>query len=67
MTRRRLILQLRIIQTVLQVERANAPLPAELRERAAGLIEQTAIAIEAEPDPLLQELLANVRRELARD
>jgi DNA-binding XRE family transcriptional regulator len=60
------LLQLRIIDSVLRSARQQGTITPELLARSAELTEQTAIAIEGEPDGEFLELLATIRSDIAR-
>jgi hypothetical protein len=64
MERRRVILQLRAVETVVQVERRHGTLTPAILDRASQIVERTAIAIDGERDPELERQLAKVKREL---
>ncbi len=66
MQRTRALLQLRIIRSVLQAERRHGTATPALLARSAALAEQTAIAIEGEPDSEFLDLLSSIRSEIAR-
>jgi DNA-binding XRE family transcriptional regulator len=62
----RALLQLRIIRSVLRTARQQGAASPELLARSQELAEQTAIAIEGEPDAEFLELLASIRSDIAR-
>ena len=63
---KRALLQLRIIRSVLRAARQHGTATPELLARSATLADQTAIAIEGEPDREFLELLASIRSDIAR-
>ena len=65
MHRRRAVLQLRHVLAVLRHERSSGTETAALADRAAKVVEHTAVAIEPEPDEALLELIAFARGEIA--
>lgn len=58
--------QLRLVLAVVRHERRRGRASRDLLERASQVVEASAIPIETEGDPELQELLASVRAEVAR-
>jgi hypothetical protein len=63
--RRRATLQLRHVLDVLRHERRAGSETVELADRAAQVVEYTAVGIEPEPDEALLELLEYARHEVA--
>jgi predicted O-methyltransferase YrrM len=64
--RRRALLQLRMIGAVLRAARQHGTATPDLLARSRELAEQTAIAIDGEPDGEFLELLASIRSDIAR-
>jgi hypothetical protein len=64
MQRRRAALQLRHVLAVIRQELHRGRATPELADRAADIVEQTAIEVEPEPDDALLELLDYVRAEI---
>ena len=65
MHRRRAALQLRHVLAVIRQELSHGRATPELAERASEIVEQTAIAIEPEPDAALLEFVGYMRAEIA--
>jgi hypothetical protein len=64
MQRRRATLQLRHVLAVIRQELKHGRATPELADRASEIVEQTAVAIEPEPDGALLELLGYIREEI---
>ncbi|HET6745278.1 MAG TPA: hypothetical protein VFH90_05430 [Candidatus Limnocylindria bacterium] len=67
MDRKRAKLQLSLVRAVVRGARMRGSLSPELRQRAAEIVEHTAIDIRPEADGDLADLLAAVKAELAVD
>lgn len=64
MQRQRATLQLRHVLAVIRQELKHGRATPELADRASEIVEQTAVAIEPEPDGALLELLGYIREEI---
>jgi RNA polymerase-interacting CarD/CdnL/TRCF family regulator len=61
---RQAVLQLRLVRAVVRAERQRGTPPQDLLDRAAQIVEQTAVAIEGETDTELADLLSTTREEV---
>ena len=66
MHHRRASLQLRHVLAVMRHELRHGRMTPELADRASDVVEETAIAIEPEPDAALRELLDSARAEIEK-
>ncbi|HET6820086.1 MAG TPA: hypothetical protein VFH98_05970 [Candidatus Limnocylindria bacterium] len=64
MQRRRAVMQLRQVLAVIRQELNHDRATPLLAERASEIVEQTALAIEPEPDDALLELIGYIRGEI---